>query len=170
MSKLEDLHTLIRLLDEFELPISPILEYAIKEKMESLSETHIPDVENVPADSVPTEILRASKPQTGSKRKHSIIRVIKTDGSFIECEKTTLTLSNVIKEIGTRRVFDLKIPMDGMYLVTKGGNPQYPSAQYDVGDGFFVNTHSCTATKKRQLEKIFSMLNLDWRVEIINGN
>ena len=36
MSKLEDLHTLVRLLKEFEFPVSPILEYAIKEKEEEL--------------------------------------------------------------------------------------------------------------------------------------
>ena len=37
MSKLNDLHILVRLLKEFELPVSPILEYAIKEKEEELS-------------------------------------------------------------------------------------------------------------------------------------
>ena len=37
MSKLEDLHTLQRLLKEFEFPVSPILEYAIKEKIDQLS-------------------------------------------------------------------------------------------------------------------------------------
>lgn len=36
MSKLDDLHTLVRLLKEFEFPVSPILEYAIKEKEEKL--------------------------------------------------------------------------------------------------------------------------------------
>ena len=36
MNRLEDLQTLIRLLNEFELPISPVLEYAIKEKEEEL--------------------------------------------------------------------------------------------------------------------------------------
>lgn len=36
MSKLDDLHTLIRLLKEFEFPVSPILSYAIKEKEEEL--------------------------------------------------------------------------------------------------------------------------------------
>lgn len=36
MSKLDDLHTLVRLLDEFKFPVSPILEYAIKEKEEEL--------------------------------------------------------------------------------------------------------------------------------------
>lgn len=72
----------------------------------------------------------------------------------------------VIKEIGAERVYDMRIPMDGMYLVTKGGNPQYPSAQHDVGNGLFLNVHSNTKTKKRQLEKIFRTLNLNWRVEI----
>lgn len=38
MSKLKDLHTLVRLLKEFEYPVSPILEYAIKEKEEKLCE------------------------------------------------------------------------------------------------------------------------------------
>ena len=37
MSKLDDLHTLQRLLKEFEFPVSPILEYAIKEKLEQFS-------------------------------------------------------------------------------------------------------------------------------------
>lgn len=36
MSKIEDLHMLVRLLNEFGLPISPILEYAIKKKEEEL--------------------------------------------------------------------------------------------------------------------------------------
>ncbi len=36
MGKLEDLHMLVRLLKEFEFPVSPILEYAIKAKEEEL--------------------------------------------------------------------------------------------------------------------------------------
>lgn len=36
MSKLDDLHTLERLLNEFGFPVSPILAYAIKEKEEEL--------------------------------------------------------------------------------------------------------------------------------------
>ena len=36
MNKLEDLYTLVGLLKNFELPISPILEFAIKEKEEQL--------------------------------------------------------------------------------------------------------------------------------------
>lgn len=41
MSKLDDLHTLQRLLKEFEFPVSPILEYAIKEKEEELCTDNI---------------------------------------------------------------------------------------------------------------------------------
>lgn len=48
MSKLDDLHTLQRLLKEFEFPVSPILEYAIKEKEEELCVKDIRlDCENV---------------------------------------------------------------------------------------------------------------------------
>lgn len=39
MSKLNDLHTLVRLLKEFELPLSPILEYAIQERLELCTTT-----------------------------------------------------------------------------------------------------------------------------------
>ena len=40
MSKLDDLYTLVRLLKEFEFPVSPILEYAIKSKEEELRTGH----------------------------------------------------------------------------------------------------------------------------------
>lgn len=37
MSRIDDLHTLVRLFKEFELPVSPILEYAINENIKQLS-------------------------------------------------------------------------------------------------------------------------------------
>lgn len=40
MSKLDDLYTLVRLLKDFEFPVSPILEYAIKAKEEELCASH----------------------------------------------------------------------------------------------------------------------------------
>ena len=43
MGTLNDLKTLVRLHEEFELPVSPILQYAIKEKMVSLTG----EVENI---------------------------------------------------------------------------------------------------------------------------
>lgn len=100
------------------------------------------------------------------KKKATKICVIRADGTTIVSEKAASTFCLVIKEIGVEKVYALKIPMDGMYLVTIGGNPQYPSAQHDVGGGYFVNMHSNTKTKKRQLERIFSALNLNWKVEV----
>lgn len=58
MSKLEDLHTLVRLLQEFELPVSPILEYAINEKIEeysSLPEETLNTVEQIVETSIPND-------------------------------------------------------------------------------------------------------------------
>lgn len=41
MSKLDDLHTVEKLLNEFELPVSPILEYAIKERIKSEEDANV---------------------------------------------------------------------------------------------------------------------------------
>ena len=153
------------LLKEFNLPVSPILEFAIKEKIESYSNDDLHSEEQVVhKDDLQTNPIEMV---LESKRKSTIIRVIRDDGSYIECVKAAHTMSQAIKEIGGNRVYDLKIPMDGMHLVTIGGNPLYPTAQHDIGNGYFVNVHSNTLTKKRQLEKIFSLLNLSWKVEVI---
>jgi hypothetical protein len=170
MSDIEELQHVLDVLKRYNLPISPILEYAIKEKIESFS--HVEEVSAVVADppiNAKEDTGLAKTNQDGNKKIITTIRVIRSDGSFIEHKKAAHTMSSTIQEIGNEKVYDLKIPMDGMFLVTQGGNPNYPSAQYDVGDGYFVNTHSSTATKRTQLEKIFSRLNLDWKVEIIES-
>ena len=102
-----------------------------------------------------------------TKQKLYTLRVIRDNGTVIECEKAANTLCQVIKEVGVEKVYSLKIPLDGMYLVTKGGNPYYPSAQHDLGNGFFVNSHSDTHRKKRLLERIFTAFRINWKVEII---
>lgn len=52
MGRIEDLYTLVRLLKEFNLPVSPILEYAIKSKEEELIQaaTEHSVIEPVPLD------------------------------------------------------------------------------------------------------------------------
>ena len=172
MSKLDDLHTLQRLLKEFEFPVSPILEYAIKEKEEQLSsDDESPVVMHAVEDQENDGMIEVSiKPTAGTKKKPSVLRIIRTDGTIIECEKAATAFCQVIKEVGAEKVYSLKIPMDCMYLVTIGGNPQYPTAQHDVGDGYFVNVHSNSITKKRQLERIFKAFNLSWKVEIVESN
>lgn len=169
MGDIEELNQLLVVLKKYDLPVSPILEYAIRGKIERLSTSK--DGKEVGFKPAPVQVIQElgnnSNLIVKTKGKSTTIRVIRPDGSIIEHNKAALTMSQTIMEIGAQRVYNLKIPMDGMYLVTIGGNPQYASAQHDVGDGFFVNTHSNSITKKRQLEKIFSLLNLLWKVEII---
>lgn len=82
--------------------------------------------------------------------------------------KAAKTFCQAIMEVGVDRVYSLKIPTENMYLVTIGRNYLSPSSQYDVGNGYFVNVHSNTVTKKRHLERIFKVFNISLRVEIIN--
>lgn len=175
MNDIEELQHLLEVMKRFDLPISPILEYAIKDKIDSLSDGAVsfvtPEVvkEEAPINEFEPKRMEIESKER-KKKKATTIRVVRADGSIIACEKAAYTMSKAIKEIGGKRVYELKLPMDGMQLVTIGGNPKYPNAQYDVGDGYFVNTHSGTADKKRQLEKIFSLLHLNWKVEIIESN
>lgn len=171
MTAAEELQHVLEVLNKFDLPVSPILEYAIKEKIEQLSsEDESPVVEPAVEVQEKDGLLEVSvKLSSGTKKKPSGLRIVRGDGSIIECEKAANTLCQAIKEIGVEKVFSLNIPMDGMHLVTIGGNPQYPTAQHEVGNGYFVNVHSNTITKKRQLERIFNAYSLDWKVEIVES-
>lgn len=172
MTDVEELKHVLEVLNKFDLPVSPILEYAIKEKIEQLSsddDSHVvmPVVEVQENDGMLEVSFKAT---TGTKKKPSALRIIRTDGTIIECEKAAAAFCQAIKEVGVEKVYSLKIPMDSMHLVTIGGNPQYPTAQHNVGNGYFVNVHSNTLTKKRQLERIFKAFNLSWKVEIVESN
>lgn len=174
MGKIDDLHTLMRLLKEFDLPVSPILEYAIKEKMEECAEGN---TQEIPISSVPAPIdgeprvnSRKSVPEAARKnRKRTILRVTRTDGSVIEDSKATVTLGVTIKEIGVEKVRALNLSLDGMNLILVGENILYPSQQYDLGEGYYLNTHSSTERKKYHHEKIFNALQPGWKVEIVSS-
>lgn len=69
MSEIDDLHTLVRLLKQFEFPVSPILEYAIKAKEEELSaECCMVEQENSPSTELPIDIT-AAEPVSFASRK-----------------------------------------------------------------------------------------------------
>jgi hypothetical protein len=93
--------------------------------------------------------------------------VTRPDGSIIQEEKAANTLCQVIKEVGPEKVYNLHIPLDGNNLVIKGENPDKHSGIHYIGDNYYVNTHSNTISKKRQLERIFQALNLGWKVDIV---
>ena len=172
MTDVEELKHVLEVLNKFDLPVSPILEYAIKEKIEQLSSddesTVVMPVVEVQENDGMLEV--SVKTTAGTKKKPSVLRIIRTDGTIIECEKAAAAFCQAIKEVGVEKVYSLKIPMDNMHLVTIGGTPQYPTAQHNVGNGYFVNVHSNTFTKKRQLERIFKAFNLSWKVEIVESN
>ena len=89
------------------------------------------------------------------------------NGDFIQANKACLTMADAIEMARPRAVAQLFIPHDGDYLVSKEKHPIYANNQQQLSDGYLLNTHSNTATKKKQLDRISKSLNLGWKVEII---
>lgn len=89
------------------------------------------------------------------------------NGDFIQAKKTNVTMMEAIENAGVERVARLQIPHDGDLLVSKKKHPKYEREQHQLSDGYLLNTHSSTLTKKKQLERISKSLNLGWKIEII---
>lgn len=89
------------------------------------------------------------------------------NGDYIQAKKANLTMVEVVKWAGVETVAALGLPHDGDYLVSKKEHPKYAGEQQSLPNGYLLNTHSSTMTKKQQLEKISKALNLGWRVEIV---
>lgn len=196
MTKNEELNLLLEIMRKYDLPVSPILEFAIRSKMDDSSgdDLIIPEVSSMKSDTdlvQSSEIASMERPfqhsnvmleeetemdyrtrvsdTTRKNRKKTILRVTRPDGSMIEDSKATVTLAMTIQEIGVERVRSLNISLDGMNLILIGENTLYPSQQYYLGDGYYLNTHSSTDRKKYHLEKMFKALGLDWKVEIVSS-
>ena len=196
MTRNEELTLLLEIMRKYDFPVSPILEFAIRSKMDDSSgdDLIIPEVSSMESDIglvQSSEISHIEKPfqysnvmleektktdyrtrvsdTTRKNRKKTILRVTRPDGSMIEDSKATVTLAITIQEIGVERVRNLNLSLDGMNLILIGENTLYPSQQYYLGDGFYLNTHSSTDRKKYHLEKMFKALGLDWKVEIVSS-
>jgi hypothetical protein len=196
MTRNEELTLLLEIMRKYDLPVSPILEFAIRSKMDDSSgdDLIIPEVSSMKSDTdlvQSSEIASMERPfqhsnvmleeetemdyrtrvsDTARKnRKKTILRVTRPDGSMIEDSKATVTLAMTIQEIGVERVRSLNLSLDGMNLILIGENTLYPSQQYYLGDGYYLNTHSSTDRKKYHLEKMFKALGLDWKVEIVSS-
>jgi hypothetical protein len=196
MTRNEELTLLLEIMRKYDLPVSPILEFAIRSKMDDSSgdDLIIPEVSSMESDTglvQSSEISHIEKPfqysnvmleektetdyrtrvsdTTRKNRKKTILRVTRPDGSMIEDSKATVTLAMTIQEIGVERVRSLNLSLDGMNLILIGENTLYPSQQYYLGDGYYLNTHSSTDRKKYHLEKMFKALGLDWKVEIVSS-
>lgn len=86
---------------------------------------------------------------------------------FVQEAKASRTMARAIEIAGPKRVSELAIKHDGDILVTKTKHPRYFGTQQPLSDGYLVNTHSNTETKKKQLDYISDALQLGWKVEII---
>ena len=117
---------------------------------------HVEGVEDEPQKST---IIKRS-PSTG-------LCVWLPNGDFIQAKKANLTMVEAVKWAGVDTVPALGLPHDGDYLVSKKEHPKYAGEQQSLLNGYLLNTHSSTMTKKKQLEKISKALNLGWRIEIV---
>lgn len=181
MTRNEELNLLLEIMRKYDLPVSPILEFAIRSKMDdsSVDDVMIPEVCPAVSDtetvkpqeiqSVDTYYATPVADSTRKNRKKTILRVTRPDGSIIEDSKATVTLAKTVLEIGVERVRALNISLDGMNLILIGENTLYPSQQYYLGGGYYLNTHSSTDRKKYHMEKMFKALGLKWKVEIVSS-
>lgn len=180
MSKIDDLLTVMRLLKELELPISPILEYTIKEKIEQLSSNDENPVvmpleeENNKRTNRVAETQRIERPRSGNMAKASALRVTFADGTVISERKAVETLKKCIVKFGPERVAQLCLqPVDNILqlnrvnLVTKKRDEMYGNRQHEIDNGWLVFTCSNTPAKKRQIEAIAKALNVRVRVEVV---
>ena len=113
---------------------------------------------------------KEDEPQKSKKIKRSPktgLCVWLSNGDFIQAKKANLTMAEAVKWAGVETVASLGFPHDGDYLVSKKEHPKYAGEQQSLPNGYLLNTHSSTKTKKLQLEKISISLNLGWKVEIV---
>ncbi len=89
------------------------------------------------------------------------------DGSFIQEKKACDTFVKAIQQAGALKVRELGYKFCHVPLVSNTIDAKYGRAQHPVGNGLYVLTHSSTAAKKQQLDRISKALHLNWKVEII---
>ncbi len=89
-------------------------------------------------------------------------------GDIIQDRDASSTMTKAIQWAGPMNVAQLNIMLDKLNLVSREKNRNPVSQQHYASDGFYVNTHCNTATKKRLLDRISDLLHLGWRVEIID--
>lgn len=89
------------------------------------------------------------------------LQVTFSDGTVIQNKRAVQTFLQTIKKIGVDKVCELKMET----LVREDENFERTAQIVQIGN-YYVNTHSSTAEKKRQLEAICKKLNINLMVEI----
>lgn len=89
------------------------------------------------------------------------------DGSILQEHNAASTFIAAIQEAGLLKVRSLDIRFCRINIVSTTKDKKYGSAQHEVEPGLYVLTHSSTKDKKKILDKINSVFNMGWYVEII---
>jgi len=168
MGTLNDLQTLVRLLEEFELPVSPILQYAIKEKMASLHGGQ---------DTIEYDSTVELKCEAFHKNPPTTLRVEFPDGTVISELKAVDALKQTINKIGPELIEILCFSEPilrpcNIDLVTrrKISDERYQSCMHHLNNSYFLFTKTSTEVKKRQLEFISKALSLNLKIDIVKRN
>ncbi len=119
---------------------------------------------------ISTEPAIKTEPERAAIKKQPAkgLCVFLPNGDIIQDRDTCSTMVRAIQHAGLMNVAQLNIMLDKLNLVSREINLNRASQQHYAGDGFYINTHCNTATKKRLLDRISSLLNLGWTVEIID--
>ena len=91
----------------------------------------------------------------------------RSDGSILQEHNAASTFIAAIQEAGLLKVRSLDIRFCRINIVSTTKDKKYGSAQHEVEPGLYVLTHSSTKDKKKILDKINSVFNMGWYVEII---
>src|SRR5690606_4705431 len=102
-------------------------------------------------------------PHTKSKKTN--LTVIFADGTVISNHFASDTLLQTIDRIGPEKVKKLQLIQGGIDLVVVEEDDFY--RQNKINNGLWLNTHSSTAQKKKQMDEISERLGVGLKVEIV---
>lgn len=133
MSKIDDLHTLVRLLQEFDLPISPILEYAIKEKEEKLSAINNTILKEVSVEEMSENTIGMDMSVTEASLKENFSKYLLKNKSRKTVRNYLYVIDNPIR-FHINRVVDKEL--DSIYSFTNVDDVQYCLAKLKADEQF----------------------------------
>ncbi|MBR1464400.1 MAG: DUF262 domain-containing protein [Prevotella sp.] len=111
-----------------------------------------------------------TKEKTNGKKKRSpnkLIRIEYPNGDFIQKEKANETLIEFIRRTGCNRVKELNIKVDYNNLVSEAKDGTNSSEFHKVDDKWFINTHSSSQAKVKQIKTISEALGLQIKVHLL---
>lgn len=117
-----------------------------------------------------TNGVKTSIPATKAPATGLCIYLDLKNNIYIQRTSAAQTMADAIKYAmelkGSKTIYNFHIPHLNQHLIDNHTNPNY-GGDFDLIDGYYVNTFSNTITKKRQLDKISDHFDLGWVVKIV---